>query len=368
MAPRRGPGGQWQGSTCVAAPTGSHARGAADWLLLDTGGTGGGFGQGKPHANLQDVHFWDRRNGVAIGYSGLFRTTDGGLAWRERPLAPVVSADGEHKGTNWYSVRMAGPREIWALGQIHPGGIGRTTLRRSTDDGFTWTDVLRGKLGHATRLHFRGPFERWVICRWPTSFHSADAGHTWRPVDWGTRFVPRDICFPGDVRLATGAVGYVVGHRRGGSSPPSVILKSVDTGRTWKDVTPPDCPPVPVACSFVSSWRGWVLGCHGIAATDNGGRTWHRRPAPPNMVAMRFFQTGHGWVAGGGGFRRGRLTSDWSLCETTDGARTWQPVLGGWKRFRSVCSLGPGTGWAVGSAVGFIGNDLVAVYDRARRP
>ena len=340
------------------------AMGAPDWLVLDTGGSGGGFGQGRPHRHLQDVHFWDRRNGVAIGYSGLFRTTDGGLTWEERPLAPVVSADAKREGTNWYSVRMAGPKEIWALGQIHPGGLHQTTLRRSTDDGFTWTEILRGKLGHATRLHFSGPLGRWVICRWPRSFHSDDGGQTWHPINWGRPIVPRDICLPGDVRLPSGAVGYAVGHSRG-PSPKSIILRSIDGGHAWKDVTPPDNVQEAMSCSFVSSWRGWILGKDGLLATEDGGDTWLRLPIPPQMRRVWFFQHGWGWAVGGGGFFHGRVTSENSLWETANGGRTWRPIMGGRKGFRSIYSLGPGTAWAVGSVVGFVANDLVAICDPA---
>lgn len=58
---------------------------------------------------------------------------------------------------------------------------------------------------------------------------------------------------------------------------------------------------VPASVSFVSGTTGFVLGtqpcgrqrCAGLAATNDGGATWHQRTAPPVGVAQVRFASPH---------------------------------------------------------------------------
>ena len=121
--------GLWQGASCpVLAPQRDSSAGRlGKWLVLDTGGSGGGFGQGDIRQKLQDVHFWDDRVGWTCGYGGVFRTADGGLTWtRMKP-----------KG-GWYHVEMAGPTQVWLLEGFH--GFSVITLVREYHANVEVTD------------------------------------------------------------------------------------------------------------------------------------------------------------------------------------------------------------------------------------
>ncbi|NCO39753.1 MAG: hypothetical protein GW892_13715 [Armatimonadetes bacterium] len=167
--------GAWQGRTY---PLHVGPRTPPDrFLVLDTGGTGGGFGQGDIRQKLHDVSFWNDKLGWTCGYGGAFRTTDGGFTWtRMRPNG------------GWYHVEMSGPEEVWLLEAQHPGGPGKVWLRHTTDGGANWEEVLPGKLAGYSDLYCRGP-ERWVLCGGFLSFRSRDGETTWVPVLGGSKHI-----------------------------------------------------------------------------------------------------------------------------------------------------------------------------------
>jgi photosystem II stability/assembly factor-like uncharacterized protein len=87
-------------------------------------------------------------------------------------------------------------------------------------------------------------------------------------------------------------------------------------------------PVVPVAASFISPQRGWVLGrtacvsCAALRVTRDGGRTWKTLPTPPPRLSLNtpsetavsdvvFADPADGWLFGPG------------LYATHDGGRTW---------------------------------------------
>lgn len=354
---------QWQGRV-VTDPLATHHSSLVteNWLVLDSGGTGGGFGKGEPRGALQDVSFINERTGAAIGYSGALRTDDGGLTWRKLPLGPVVSADGRTQGKNWYCVRMLSTNEIWALGHIHPGGKHQTRLTRSLDGGETWSDLLVGKVGRADRLHCPNPLDRWVLGGTDGSYHSANGGATWRLINWGAQAWIRDIVFPGDE--SPGLVGYAVGVLRA-KPEAGCVLKTEDGGVKWLPLAlPATATNALTSACFINSREGWVGGRDGLVLhTADGGTTWDARSVPvrQHISSLAMFASGRGWAGVRLGFEGGKFIHDWTLFSTRDGGRSWQPVLGGQKNITALAALGPDKVWAVGQVPGFITNDLVAI-------
>ena len=138
LAAAHNPGGVWQGQPCIAGARAAPLSSAASrFLVLDTGGSGGGFGQGDARDSLRDAFFWNEKLGWACGYGGVFKTEDGGLSWkRMKPRG------------DWQQLKMTGPEELWLLEGRHPGGPGMAWLWHSTDGGKN----LRGGRGQVGRL------------------------------------------------------------------------------------------------------------------------------------------------------------------------------------------------------------------------
>jgi len=350
---------------CCVLPGGARAErdteraGALthEWVILDSGGSGGGFGKGDVRKNLNDVCFWDDRVGVACGDRGVYRTQNGGLTWQTLPLKVAR--------VGWRTIRLAGPKDIWVGGQIHPGGPGKGFLFHSEDAGQTWQRVLAGRLEGASRLGLTPMGDIWVMTRRAASFHSPDGGRTWQKVDFGLPVDAVDICFPGDVPYATEYVGYVLGYL----GNESVVLKSTNSGKTWQRLSLPSDVGYLRRLFFTTSREGWVGGNDGrLLYTSDGGLHWQSRDLPArgqSLCALWFYRTGEGWVAMQQPFDGiGKLIFDHTLFFTPDGGRTWRPEMSGWKSAQGLWSNGPGTCWVVGNVPGFVPNDLVAILSR----
>jgi|GEM_PF-1576308 len=320
---------------------------AAEFLVLDTGGSGGGFGHGDIRQHLHDVHFWNSEIGWTAGYGGVFRTEDGGLTWkRMRP-----------KG-GWYHLEMTGPKEVWLHEGFH--GKGKAKLWLTRDNGEHWNEVAAETFRGYTDLLCRAG-ERWLLCGGYHSYRSRDGGKTWSIENMGGLLHGRNkISIPADVHTPQGFTIYVLGHH----GRTLRLIRSQDSGGTWSVVP---IPPLPRhhawQMTFVTSLRGWLGGPKGeILFTDDGGRTWERRDLPSGpdqrVKSIWFSQTGRGFAAVvNRNFAKRRHT----LYESHDNGKHWWPVLGGMKSVNRLFAFGPGQLWAVGTVPGYVPNDLVAI-------
>ncbi|VVM08214.1 hypothetical protein MAMC_02017 [Methylacidimicrobium cyclopophantes] len=338
--------GQWQGEE-IAQAGGGDSPIPLQYRIGNTGGTGGGFGQGEIHDHLWDGFFWNRKIGWACGFGGVFRTQDGGWSWtRVKPRG------------GWYHVQMSGPQEIWLLEGFH--GQAKAHLWHSVDDGRSWSELLPGKLLSASDLVCRGNL-RAVLCGDFTSFWSLDGGRNWAPLPfYGTI----RLAVPGDIRSGAGFVAYVL--CAGGPQQPRVpqIFKSTDSGRSWKELVLFHGLAWPQSIFFATSLCGWIgLDDGSLLATSDGGESWEKLPFPERRAirALWFDSLGRGYAAVENS-NLGRLGP--ALLATLDGGRSWQTVLSGAKNINALFSLGPDRLWAVGSVPGFAPNDLVVFLHR----
>lgn len=343
------PAGTWQGrpwapATAAPATPANQPR----LLILDTGGSGGSFGQGDIRQALHDVHFWDDRRGWACGYGGVFRSADGGLTW-DRALP---------KG-GWYQLEVSGPEEVWLLEGQHPGGPGKVWLRHSADGGRTWTEVAPGTFAGYQDLYCRGP-QRWILCGGYGTWRSRDGGTTWTRQN-----IPLQgyrIAIPADAPNEQGEASiYLLGiwqkQRR--------LLRSDDDGQTWRVL------PLPAAAQtegghrdrlyFADSQCGW-LGGNGnqLWQTRDGGETWEARTLPTDQGVAAL------WCNLAGGGLVAVQNSDFlhprqALYYSSDNGATWQALCGGAKTIAAFWGRGPRHWWAVGNVPGFIVNDLVII-------
>ncbi|MFZ2656125.1 MAG: hypothetical protein WAX69_14435 [Victivallales bacterium] len=348
--------GRWQGPVCGSGD-GTAAVATSRWLILDTGGSGGGFGKGDIRQDLRDVFFWNESLGWACGWTGVFKTNDGGFTW-ERMLPPCPM------GECWDKIQMTGSKEIWLLKSFH--GQARGQLMHSIDGGATWKEELPGELRGAGDLYCRLD-ERWVICGDFPSYRSEDGGTTWRGENFGGGFGAIRISIPPDAPDPRLATVYALGKK----GKDYHLRKSVDGGKNWSGLELPASIHPELnwkrPCVFFATARvGWIgTPGGGILFTGDGGATWERRDLPvgddQDVYDFWFDQFGRGFAAVlNGNIGRPRTTA----YESGDYGKTWTPSLSGSKQVHSFFSLGPGFLWAVGTVPGFVPNDLVAILGR----
>ncbi|MDD4932598.1 MAG: YCF48-related protein [Methylacidiphilaceae bacterium] len=336
--------GQWQGQEMPEAA--ERVSSPFHYRIGDTGGRGGGFAPEEMHAQLWDAFFWNRQIGWACGFGGVFRTEDGGWRWtRMKPQG------------GWYHVQMTGPREIWLLEGFHGQAMGR--LWHSNDDGLSWTELLPGKLLSASDLVCRGNL-RAVLCGDFTSFWSLDGGENWVPLPFSGTI---RMAVPGDIRSGTGFVAYVLCH--GAGQPAGArVFKSIDSGRSWKELVLPKGLPWPKTIFFATSRQGWIgLNDGVLLATADGGESWEKLPFPERrpIQALWFDSLGRGYAAPE---NSDMMRLETALLETPDGGRSWETVLSGSKNVNAFFSLGPDRIWAVGNVPGFMANDMIVFFER----
>jgi len=347
--------GIWQKGASHEPPASKDAP-TSELIVLDSGGSGAGFGNGDIRQNLLTVDFWNPRLGWSAGHGGVFRSEDGGLSWsRMRPAG------------GWQHLVMTGPREIWILNGDHPGGIGKVRLSHTRDEGTTWEEVLPGQLGAYSDLASTGN-SLYVLCSKYPSFVSHDGGATWSKLNFrGTLTSADQICIPGDVPSQSGGHGaiFVLGSLNGVGA----AVRSDDGGQTWTPLNVPLTNETPWRdrIFFATSQLGWIGSFDGQCFfTQDGGQTWEARPLPcrKQISAMWFDQMGRGFAAVYNSHIMKLDGLSEALYETADGGKSWKLALSGAKQINAFADLGPGRVWAVGNVPSRVPNDLVVLVTR----
>ena len=299
--------GKWQSRRAVKSLQGRSAKDPkSQWLVLDTGGSGGGFGKGDIRQHLRDVFFWDKDLGWACGYSGVFKTVNGGISWTRKK-----------QGSGWYHVEMTGPEEVWLLEGFH--GKGKACLWHTADDGKSWQEIMPNTFKGYKDLYCRAG-QLWVICGDFYSFRSTDNGKNWQKVKFGKLSGVYSIAIPADVPTEEGYVMYAFGHS--GRIP--TLVKSIDGGKTWKNLKKPGAINNYLHSSlfFPNSQTGWFSGGKGkIFYTADGGKSWMNRSLPTDqrIQSIWFDQMGNGFAAV---LNNSINRSKYTLYETNNGGKT----------------------------------------------
>lgn len=382
--------GTWQGGLPAEREVETGNVNVSEFTVLDTGGSGGMFGQGDLRKNLLDVAFWTGgRRGVACGSAGAFYTEDGGVTWKRIRRNPRKEYG--RPGIMYYGAGMSGPREVWLAEGRHPGR-GRH-LWYSSDAGQTWKDVsdrFPGPFKAVSDLIVRGD-DIWLPAgaHWSFSYRSDDGGKTWSRLSVlpGVRNTHQAAAAPPSAE--TLQTVYVLGQD--GQRDP-VLARTDDGGRTWRRVSflSAERLPGPVwrcRMAFGTSDAGMIAlpaagmkrRGHGVVEKDpgatvsvlvttDGGDSWVRRNLPneefepralwvdPENPRHALLGVSNGWVKQKGGPREGP-----ALYETFDAGRTWGVVIRGRPQINAICGLDGRRVWAVGDLVGFQANDVVAI-------
>ncbi len=269
------------------------------------------------------IHFIDESCGFAAGGDCILRTYDGGDSWSVAYQAGgegfcgidfagnlgiasgmVGAAVTENEGDTWEYESMPDhplwPVEPQLLSVTVPSDsravtAGNFGIIYSRDAAGDWSELSRHEtlstlndITHFDENHVWACGDNGVIMA------SGDGGENWDSQVIDEDFDLEDICFP------TPLVGYCVGFSVWGN-----ILKTVDGGASWTDITP-SVPAVTglFSVDFMNEDCGVAVGSAGeIVYTTDGGASWTVKTGfgTIDLTKVRFGDTDRGWVVGGSG-------------------------------------------------------------------
>jgi photosystem II stability/assembly factor-like uncharacterized protein len=278
------------------APLDSAAFGALRWRNI--GPHRGGRSVAVAGATQRPLEYY---MGTVGG--GVFKTEDAGLTWRP-------TTDGFFGGTiGALAVAPSNNDIVWA-------GGGETHIRgntshgdgvwKSTDAGRTWTSMGLRETRHIARIrvhptnpdivyvgalgHAFGPNpERGV-------YKTTDGGRTWARILFrnDSTGISDLIMDPNDPETLYAAFwhAYRTPWMLNSGGPGGGLLKTVDGGRTWTELTANAGLPkglwgkVGLAVSPAKSSRVWAIienDSGGVFRSDDGGRSWERLNSDRNL-------------------------------------------------------------------------------------
>ena len=289
--------------------------------------------------------------------SGVFRSLDGGVAWRPALAAPL--------GLEIFGVELLDGAVGYAVGDAatvlktsdagrswssQSGGIPITGARRARLRSVTFADAQHGVIGGEFDVNFAN------VSVSPVLLYTNDGGRHWQrsTVDdpaFGARFgaSPRNVCMTPD-GLAFAAHQYSAVFASAGlaecDDPDScyqrILLVSEDFGASWTSRerearTPDDYVIHDVAC--VGGRELWTFGGRQevgnlpaeplVYRSLDAGATWEIIPIPlpsemtigASVASASFLGPDEGWVAAG------PYQDSLVVLETLDGGVSWAPKL-----------------------------------------
>ncbi len=261
----------------------------------------------------------------------IFRTVDGGLAWRSATIrAPDV-----------ISISFINSREGWLLAFLTAAaGSEAVEIYHSTDGGETWISVgpVSGLPfgGDKTAITFLNSTTGWITGA--TLQYDAlylyvthDSGRTWRkqdlPIPSELTSHWRSLQQPPKPRFFTARNGILSTFYEIYAGPYDSLRPTGDTfiaiyathdgGTTWTYSSVKRVNGF-YLCSFADMNHGWLTNRSDLYATSDGGRRWttiHPNHLPADVVQLDFISPAVGWARG-----------QKSLHKTLDGGLTWAPL------------------------------------------
>lgn len=313
------------------------------------------------------ARFADPLHGISVGhYGNVTRTIDGGQSWTtiaEIGTGPLL----------WDVESSTSTRSVY---------VGETGALASTiDSGATWTSIQSGAADETHALDAVDALHAWAANDGGEVARTVDGGHHWQRVlvtGFDNYGYIQDVDFldaslgwavgrheffgPGIgriVRSTDGGANWTVQHSIAGAYMEAVevldaqtvlavgqvpsgsrfILRTIDAGQTWANVSPSQA--IFMDTDFIDASTGWVVGGQ-IYKTTNGGQSWTQQYTPSEVLySVSFSDALHGWAVGWGP----------TILRTTNGGQTWTPQSTGASTslYFSVSAVGPDAAWICGS-------------------
>lgn len=317
------------------------------WEFLPNAGL---IGKGM---RFEDVYFTDFQTGFAVSLNGLiYKTTDGGSSWNPSPK------DSSLKIQSFRSI------EFLADGKTGIAGALSGNNYRTDDAGITWKSITSAfsdtSLLYSKAVcglsHFGDNF-------YAVGWFNSKVGHFYRSRDKGISWETTYI----DSSLATGLVdvvflsedtGFVCGYKGiDYSVGSSVILKTTDGGKSWKQVFNGLKDGGEVwklqfidGNNAVASIQYSVLNFHSLVKSNDRGNSWtivNTGKLLAQTQGIGFVTPLKGWI---GGYYSG-------LFQTTDGGLSWEEVNFG-SNFNRFFVMDSAHVYAAGKSVYRYGSDF----------
>jgi photosystem II stability/assembly factor-like uncharacterized protein len=260
--------------------------------------------------------------GSAAGSNQVYRTDDGGHTWHK------VGALPKYVETE-YQIQFVDAAHGWVMVSDCPPDerCNQFDLYRTADGGRSWERLLPGASSNLSigSMFFISPSKGyWIDGPSGALYFSRDGGNTWEPVppssDWS-------ISGP----LSLGGLMYA-----GSAIDGKNLFVTRKGAKTWQDLDP--------AClrrgfSLTGDGTLWILptascvaslACSGsLLSSTDGGRTWQPIVMPGMLItAIQMVDSQHGWLRGGINLRSfgGYTFGDDHVFFTDDGGHTWKQL------------------------------------------
>ena len=238
-----------------------------------------------PDLNLYSICFPDELHGFIGGETGLFlRTSDGGNSWE---------TDFIHAEANLTDVFFVDQNNGWVIGDYWCQYDHIYLILNTSDGGISWNTQLQNEYSDLNSIYFTDLDNGWAVgsLGWMGLFlHTTNGGEDWEQMDNPPMLLPQKILILGN------GVFLVIGR--------SGIMKSLDDGVTWWDISPGNCPSL-LDIVFIDDLNGWVGGVSTgyMLNTMDGGDTWNKVNcrAEFRIYSIFFVDDSYGWAVGGHG-------------------------------------------------------------------
>jgi photosystem II stability/assembly factor-like uncharacterized protein len=272
------------------------------------------------------ARFFDRLHGIAAGeFGNIVRTVDGGVTWQ------TIQPQGS--GQRLWDVEYSGADTVFLAGD---NGV----ISRSTDGGVTWNSIQSGGAGVTHGFDSVDARHLWAGQDAGEIAYTINAGRQWLRASVQGFDVFGQIMA---VAFADTSRGWAAGSNGffGGSS--GVLSRSSDGGKTWEqqldisDFTFNGLETIDTLTAFAVGGFDLVGGGL-VLRTVDGGLFWQDvTPVSAGFRDVFFIDDSTGWIVGS------------SIYKTTDGGSTWTRQYGNdASELDAISFSDPLNGWATG--------------------
>ncbi len=286
------------------------------------------------------VYFINSKEGWAGGWKGrMYHTTDGGLTWKVSYLP--------NRSLHVKQVQFVSRLRGWALaeGEYRKGIYSWDDFRlyRTTDGGVTWKHVWTRRDARIEEFQFVNANRGWFVATGKV-YTTSNGGSTLSDQHADKKITaPVKLTHLNGLRFVDAKRGWVSGGYLGGSTK-SIMLRTGDGGRTWRQVKSGLSGSIEDVW-FANGTTGYAIGM-GLYKTTNGGTSWRRvrYSSKENYDAVQAFGASDVRVLGSAGSH--------AIWTSKDGGKSWKvvkPKVAGESDSGTAMSfINANTGWVVG--------------------
>jgi photosystem II stability/assembly factor-like uncharacterized protein len=280
---------------------------------------------------LYDLHFTDGLNGWAAGAYQVSGTNTDGRVMRTRD-GGITWTRQFRTAQSLYAVEFSDTLNGWCAGR---NGI----LYKTADGGTAWSNELRGVTSTLYSVHFTDSLHGWAA-----GGSNYDSSIVLRTVNGGRTWVHQSTPVRSARLKAVAFVDHATGWVAGDNG---ALRKTVDSGATWTAQSSPSGSADYNQLFFLDSLYGWAVAGNSFSTgaavrTQNGGASWTTVSLPVTrpMEGAFFFDTSRGFLVGWSG----------TILKTTNGGQTWTNVGdSSFGTLMDVHFMDPARGWITGN-------------------